>query len=74
MYLGSRVVLWLSIASDQRPLLIRVDKLRSSTKDDTSRAGVYESLDSSILRRLQQVLGALNVDLVVDRGRQVEVG
>jgi hypothetical protein len=73
-YLGGGVVLWLGVASNQRPLLVRIDKLCSSTKDDTGRAGIYESLDSGILRRLQQVLGALNVDLVVDRRRQVEVG
>jgi len=73
-YLGGGVVLWLSVASNQRPLLVRIDKLCSSTKDDTSRAGVYESLNAGILRRLQQVLGALNVDFVVDRRRQVEMG
>ena len=73
-YLSSSVVLWLLIARDQRPLLVRIDKLGLPTKDNTGRAGVHKRLDSRILRRLQQVLGALYVDLVVDRRRQVEVG
>ena len=72
--LSGGVVLWLRISSDQRPLLVRIYKLSASTKYDASRTGVYKDLDSRILRRLQQVLGALYIDLVVYRRRQVEMG
>lgn len=73
-YLRGGVVLGLSIARNQRPLLVGIDKLSISTKDDTRRAGVNKSLDTRVLRRLQQVLGAFDIDLVVNRRRQIEVG
>jgi hypothetical protein len=71
--LGGCVVFWLRIASDDRPPLVRIDELRCSVKNDTCRACVYKSLDSTTLRCLKQVLGPSNVDFLVDLRLQVEM-
>ena len=72
--LGGGVVFWLGVAEDHWPCLCGVDELGFGAEDDARRGGVDEGFDAGFLGGLEEVLGSLDVDLVVDGGGEVEVG
>lgn len=72
-HLGGCVVFWLGIAHHQRIVFVGIDELDIGAQDYAGRAGVYECLHSRLLRRLDEVLCPSNIDLLLDRRREVEV-
>lgn len=62
-YLGLGVVLGLLVTANQRPSLVGVEQIRDIVADDTSRAGVDESLDACLLAGVNDSLCTVDVDL-----------
>lgn len=60
------VVFWLLITDDNRPSLVKVDILVLLCLRDTRRRCVDECLGPMLLRGLEQVVGAIYIDLPYD--------
>lgn len=73
-HLGRSVVLWLLVTVHHGPCLVRIDELCHRSQNHACRAGVYECLDTRLLRYLHQVLRSPDIDLVLHRRRSIEMG